>query len=132
MLHYFFEDRFKKHLIWFWSIFGGSVLFVILLFILISGGAFGEMPSFEDLENHKNHLATEVISSDNIVLGNFYQENRTPVTYKQISPNIINALVATEDERFYEHSGIDVRGLGRVAIRTVLMGDENAGGGSGR
>ncbi len=130
MLHYFFEDRFKKHLIWFWSIFGGSVLFVILLFILISGGAFGEMPSFEDLENHKNHLATEVISSDNIVLGNFYQENRTPVTYKQISPNIINALVATEDERFYEHSGIDVRGLGRVAIRTVLMGDKNAGGGS--
>ncbi len=130
MLHYFFEDKFKKHLIWFWSIFGAFIFLLILLFILLSEGILGEMPSFDDLENHKNNLATEILSEDNVVLGNFFQENRTSVTYKQISPNVINALVATEDVRFYDHSGVDVRGLGRVAIRTVLLRDKNAGGGS--
>lgn len=126
----FFEERFKKHLIWFWSIFAGTIALIILLFILLSSGALGEMPSFNDLENQKNQLATEIISDDNVVLGNFFNENRTAVNYNQISPNIINALVATEDVRFYNHSGIDVKGLGRVAIRTVLMGDKTAGGGS--
>ena len=130
MRHYFYEAKFRKYLLWFWALFGASILFIILVFILISEGVLGEMPSFNDLENHKSNLAAEVISDDNNLLGNFYQENRTSVTYNQISPNVINALVATEDVRFYHHSGVDVRGLGRVILRTIIMREKNAGGGS--
>ncbi len=88
------------------------------------------MPSFEELENPKSNIATQVISEEGKVLGTFAIENRTFVDYKQLSPNLGIALVATEDERFFDHSGIDPRGLLRVFFRTVLMGNENAGGGS--
>ncbi len=88
------------------------------------------MPSFEELENPKSSIATQIISEEGKVLGTFAIENRTYVDFQQLSPNLINALVATEDERFFDHSGIDPRGLLRVIFRTVLMGNENAGGGS--
>ncbi|GAF03443.1 transglycosylase domain-containing protein [Saccharicrinis fermentans] len=93
-------------------------------------GIFGSHASFEELENPKSSLATEIISEDHEVLGNFAIENRTFVDFDELSPYIVNALIATEDLRFYDHSGVDPRGLARVAIRTVLLGDKGSGGGS--
>jgi len=77
-------------------------------------GAFGEMPTFEQLENPETNLATEVFSSDGKTLGKYYNENRTPVKYEDLPENLIQALVATEDERYYDHSGIDARGTARA------------------
>ncbi len=120
----------KRLLIWFWGCVVGALALVFILFFLIAHGFLGVMPSFEELENPKSNLATEVISEDNKILGNFAIENRTFAEYEELSPYIVNALVATEDLRFYDHSGIDPRGLVRVAIRTVILGDKGAGGGS--
>jgi penicillin-binding protein 1A len=112
-----------------WGLFILPVLIVVLLFILISQRKLGYLPSFEDLENPQNNLASEVYSEDNELLGKFFIENRTFVEYRDLSPNLINALIATEDIRFSKHSGIDARGLGRVLFKTIL-GGQNSGGGS--
>ena len=102
---------------WFWILFGSGMLFVGLIFLLASWGVFGEMPTFEHLENPNTNLATEIISSDNQTLGKFYlDDNRTPVSYDELPENLIQALVATEDARYYEHSGIDARGTLRALI----------------
>lgn len=85
------------------------------------------MPTFEDLENPNTNLATEIISADGQLLGNYYIENRTNVSYEELSPYLINALIAIEDYRFYEHSGIDQKALFRVAIG-LLTGTERGGG----
>lgn len=107
--------NFSKYIKWFWGIVLGGFLFVCLLFLLASWGVFGELPSFEELENPKSDLATEVISSDGKTLGKYYvKANRTPILYKDLSQNLVKALVATEDERFHEHSGIDFRGTARA------------------
>ena len=82
-----------------------------------SFGGFGALPSFEDLENPQSNLATEVISADGVTIGKYAKENRTPITYKELPQNLVNALIATEDERFYEHSGIDFRGTARAVIK---------------
>jgi penicillin-binding protein 1A len=113
----------------FWFIFSIPFILIMLLFIFISSGTFGFMPTFEDLENPKNNISSEVISEDGVVLGTFYYQNRSFVSYNEISPNIINALIATEDIRYYKHSGIDFRGLARVFFKTVVLGN-NTGGGS--
>ena len=116
---------FVKYIKWFWSIVLGGFLFICLMFLLASWGVFGALPSFEELENPKSDLATEVISADGKTLGKYYvKANRTPIQYKDLPENLIKALVATEDERFYEHSGIDFRGLARAVAK---MG---AGGGA--
>ena len=120
----------KKIVKYLYGIFAAGIVLLILLFFLISSGVLGFMPSFEELENPQSNLATEVISSDNILLGSFFQENRSRVEYSEISPNVINALISTEDIRFYDHSGIDARGLMRVLVRTVLLQEESSGGGS--
>ena len=86
---------------------------------------FGKLPSIEQIANPDTKLATEIITEDGEVLGTFFRENRTAATYDEISPNLINALVATEDERFFEHSGIDARALARA-----LSGLGRKGGGS--
>ena len=100
---------------WFWILFLTGVLSVILVFLLASWGAFGEMPTFERLENPKTNLATEIISSDGATLGKFYlDDNRTPVDYKELPQNLVDALVATEDARYYDHSGIDGIGFLRA------------------
>lgn len=119
-----------RRLLWMWRVFVGSILFVILFFTLLSQGLLGFMPTFEELENPKSNLATEIISADQKVLGTFYEENRSYAEYDEISPNLINALIATEDVRFYSHSGIDARGLGRVFFRTIILQDKGSGGGS--
>ena len=100
---------------WFWILFTTAVLGVILLFLLASWGVFGEMPTFERLENPQTNLATEILSSDGKTLGKFYlEDNRTDVPFDQLPENLVHALVATEDARYYSHSGIDARGTLRA------------------
>lgn len=124
------SHSFRKYIIIFWTIFGAGILMVILLFTLIASGKLGFMPTLTELENIESSLASEVYSSDGVVMRKFfYKENRTYVPYEQISKNVITALVATEDERFYKHSGIDLKGLFRVA-KGVITSDESSGGGS--
>ena len=114
----------------FWSILIiPPVLFGVLLF-LIGFGVFGKLPTFEELENPRSNLATELISADGKNIGSYFVENRSYVDYGDLSPNLVAALVATEDARFYSHSGIDFQGLARVGIKTVLLGDRGQGGGS--
>ncbi len=113
-----------------WLAFGALWLLVILFFTFLSLGWLGFMPSFEELENPHSLQATEVISDDGEVLGFIGLQNRSNVTYDQISPNLINALVATEDVRFYKHSGIDARSLVRVLFKTVIGRHGASGGGS--
>ncbi|TRW22136.1 PBP1A family penicillin-binding protein [Flavobacterium zepuense] len=102
----------------FWKIFGIGFFAVILFFLLASWGVFGKMPDFETLENPNSNQATEIISSDGQTLGKFYLENRTPIKYADLPKHLVDALIATEDERFYDHSGIDTRGTLR-AVATL-------------
>ena len=98
----------------FWKIFLGGVLAVALLFFLASVGALGKMPSFEELENPDSKIATEIISANGKIIGKFYKQNRVPVKFNDLPDHLVNALIATEDERYYEHSGIDGRGTVRA------------------
>ncbi|HOK85106.1 MAG TPA: transglycosylase domain-containing protein [Tenuifilum sp.] len=120
----------QKFKTWFWGALAFGFLLVVTIFILIGLEFFGPLPTFKELENPKSNVASEVISDDNIVLGNIYKEYRSFVDYNEISPNVINALIATEDVRFHNHSGIDFKGLGRVMFKTVLFAQRSAGGGS--
>ena len=95
----------------------GGFISVSLVFLLASWGVFGTLPTFEELENPEKNLATEVISSDGVTLGKYAFKNRTPVGFKDLPDNLVHALIATEDERFYEHSGIDFRGLARAIVK---------------
>jgi len=106
----------NKLLVWLWRLFFGGLLAVFLLFFLTSLGLFGKLPTFEQLENPQNDLASQVISSDAKTIGKYFKENRTPVKFKDLPSNLVNALIATEDVRYYEHSGIDVRGTLRAVI----------------
>ena len=119
----------KVYLIVIWSLFLIFALSVFLLFHGIVHNWFGEMPTFEELENPETNLATEIISADGKLLGTYYIENRSNVSYADISPDLINALIAIEDVRFYEHSGIDLIALFRVA-KGVATGNSDMGGGS--
>ncbi|NNE32414.1 MAG: penicillin-binding protein [Winogradskyella sp.] len=106
---------FSKYIRWFWMLFAGGILAIVLLFLFASWGLLGEMPDHTRLENPETNLATEIISSDGETLGKFYfNDNRTPVSYENLPENLIDALIATEDIRFYSHSGIDARGTLRA------------------
>ena len=106
---------FSKFIKWFWILFTLGVLSGALLFQLASWGVFGELPPFEYLENPQTNLASEIFSSDGETLGKFYlDDNRTPIKFDDLPENLVNALIATEDARFYEHSGIDARGTLRA------------------
>lgn len=126
----------KRKRIWFWLSITALVFFLvgIISFIVmleqVKAGKYGELPSSEILENPKNPLATTVFTGDKKVLGKYYRERRTNVTKEEISDNVFNALVATEDERFYNHSGIDFMALFRVMVKTIVLQDRSAGGGS--
>lgn len=104
--------------------------FLALFLFIFCVGVFAEIPSFEELENPKSKLATELISEDGEVINTYHIENRSYVKFKDLSPNLVNAAVATEDIRFYRHAGIDFRGLARVAVKTLVMRDASSGGGS--
>lgn len=102
------QDDIKRYNRNIWKVVIGGFFIIILLFVAAAFGLFGELPSFRDLENPKSNQASEVIADDGkTVLGTWYWQNRSNVTYKELSPNLVHALVATEDSRFYEHSGID-------------------------
>ncbi|GAA3760762.1 penicillin-binding protein 1A [Flavobacterium ginsengiterrae] len=107
----------------FWRIFAYFLLGILAFFLFASWGLFGSMPSFEDLENPDSNLATEVISSDGVVLGKYFKTNRSQLKYSDLPKNLVEALVATEDARFYEHSGID----GRGTLRAVFSLGTNGG-----
>ncbi len=120
-------DKFKKYKRIFRIIFLTPIGLMILMFILINLEVFGKLPDFEELENPKTNLATEIYSADQVLLGKYFRENRGIVDFKEVSPNVLNALVATEDVRFYSHSGIDARALTRV-IKGILTLDLSGGG----
>jgi penicillin-binding protein 1A len=101
----------------FWRVFAFTLGGIFLFFLFASWGLFGSMPSFEDLENPESNLATEIISSDGITLGKFYNENRTAIKYKDLPKSLVDALISTEDERFYQHSGIDARRTFGAALK---------------
>ena len=115
-----------------WALLAGGFVSAIVGFFAIWFGWIGYMPDIEDLQNPINRFATQVYSSDGKVIGtwNLNKENRIVIPYKKMSPYLVQALVATEDERFYEHSGIDFRALGRAIIKRGILGQTNAGGGS--
>jgi penicillin-binding protein 1A len=109
--------RFKKYLKWFGGIIFGGFTLVLILFLYTAWDPLDTLPSFEELENPQTNLATEVISIDGKTIGKYAKENRTPIKFKELSTNLVNALVATEDERFYEHSGIDFKGTARAVLK---------------
>jgi len=123
------NKKMKSRLIFFiWMFFAFPVVAGMLFFILISNGSLGYMPSFKELENPRSLLATQIITSDSVILGSYFRENRTNVEFDEISPWMIKALIATEDIRFHEHSGIDIKALGRVFAG--LLSGQSKGGGS--
>jgi penicillin-binding protein 1A len=105
-----------------WRIFFIGLGLVFLLFVAANFGLFGKMPSVQELENPEADLASEIISADGVLMGKYYSENRSEVKYNEISPNAVHALIATEDERFFEHSGIDAQALGRVLFTAGTQG----------
>jgi len=107
----------------FWRVFAYTMLGILAFFLFASWGLFGSMPSFEDLENPDSNLATEIISSDGVVIGKYFKTNRSQLKYSDLPKNLVEALVATEDARFYEHSGID----GRGTLRAVFSLGTNGG-----
>ena len=122
----------KRFLKFFWFTFILFIVFISSIFVLIAYGKIGYMPPIAELENPKNKFASEVITSDQEVLGRYYmsRENRVFVTYKQLSSNLVEALIATEDARFNSHSGVDVWALLRSLIKRGIFMQKSAGGGS--
>lgn len=124
-------DKKKK---WFvivlWSLFMVPVLTILITFSLIFNGKFGYMPSFEELENPNLNIASELYSDDSTLVGKYFLENRSLVKFEDLSPNLVNALICTEDIRYYKHSGIDFKSFGRAVVKNMILGDESSGGGS--
>jgi len=131
LLDFLFPDeaspKYRNILKWFWYFTHGGLLIALLTFVLLS---FSDLPSLKQLENPKSELATLIHSADGEVLGRYYTENRVPVRFDSLSPYLVNALIATEDERYFKHCGIDFPALARVGIKTVLLGQASSGGGS--
>src|SRR5689334_20484465 len=115
------SGKFSLFLKIFWALVIIPLVALVAVISATAAGMFGELPSFEDLENPNSALASEVFSADGVLLGKYYYQNRTNIHYKDLAPNLVNALKATEDIRFEEHSGIDIRGLVRVLFKTVIL-----------
>ena len=99
------KRNYKKFILAFWLLFSSGLIAVVCIFGFVALGYMGAMPPLEQLENPKTNLATQILSSDGVVLGKFYfNDNRTPITYDELPQNIVEALIATEDERFYDHA----------------------------
>ena len=115
-----------------WITFGIIVGLVFLLFVLIYNGVIGYMPPIDQLKNPTDKFASTIYAADGVEMGRYYKSksNRVYVDFDQMSPYLNKALIATEDTRFYDHSGIDVRAIGRAIFKTILMGQRSSGGGS--
>lgn len=122
----------KKVIMWLWIGFGAGVLLMFLFMVMIYNGWIGYMPPVEELRNPTDKFATVVYSADGEELGRYFRNtgNRVYVDYDEISPHVFNALIATEDARFEDHSGVDLRAMCRVLVKTLLLQQKNAGGGS--
>ena len=133
MLDYLFSSKgnskpwYKTAVVWMWRLVFAGIIGLISLFVALS---FSKLPSVQELENPRSEQASVILASDASELGRYYTENRVPVPFDSLSKNLVKALVATEDERYYQHSGIDFEALGRVAVKTVILQQESAGGGS--
>lgn len=112
---------------WMWRLVALGIGGILLSMFLLS---FSDLPDTEELENPKSELASEILADDGSVMGRYFIENRVPIDFNELSPFVEQALVATEDERYYSHSGIDFRALGRSIVKTFLMGDKSSGGAS--
>ena len=116
------KKRFKKFIFFFWlSVLGPGIGITVIMF-LAANDYLGALPTFEELESPNSNLATEIYSSDGKILGKYFKENRTNIIYNDLSPHLVNALVATEDERFYSHSGVDFKGLVRAVLYVGTKG----------
>lgn len=109
---------------------GAAVIFASAFVLMVWIGVFGKLPDTQDLKNIQHPLASEVYSADSVLLGRYFLQNRSPVSSDEIPQSLKDALVATEDVRFYEHGGIDVKSLFRVLVKSILLQDESSGGGS--
>lgn len=123
------NKKIKIVIISLWVLIFTPIVVIFLTLGLIRVGAFGQLPTFEELESPKSNIATNIISEDGKTIGSFFVHNRSFVSYDELSPNLISALIATEDARYHSHAGIDFISLARVGIKTILMGN-NQGGGS--
>ncbi|HET8752941.1 MAG TPA: biosynthetic peptidoglycan transglycosylase, partial [Salinimicrobium sp.] len=121
------ESPITKKILW---VLFGLFLFVVLFYLSIYAGLWGKIPNTSELKNLKQSAATEVFSSEGKLIGKYYIYDRQPVVFEELPQHLIDALIATEDIRFYEHSGIDGRSLLRVFFKTLLLQDESSGGGS--
>lgn len=118
---------------WIWGLFLFGIVFSILFILSIRinlWNLYGDFPSYRNLENPRSELSSLLYSADNVLLGSYFRKNRSQIEYKDLSPELINTLIYTEDFRFNNHSGISFPDLVRVALKTILMGQEGAGGGS--
>jgi penicillin-binding protein 1A len=121
----------SKTINYLWMAFLGGLVFFVLFVWMVSInflGLFGSLPDFKALENPDSELASEMLSADGVLLGTFARENRSPVTYEELAPNLVQALIATEDERFEDHSGIDLQAMLRVFVKSILLGQDSGGG----
>jgi penicillin-binding protein 1A len=108
----------------------GVITLVLMLIALVWAGAFGALPDKDSLESIQHPIASEIYSADSVLLGRYFFQNRSPVSFNEIPVSLKNALIATEDVRFYEHNGIDIKSLFRVLVKSILLQDEGSGGGS--
>lgn len=124
--------RTSKIIKWMWLAFAMFVVFATIFFVMAYNGLVGYMPPVEELKNPQDKFASVIYSADGKELGRYFRNtgNRVYADFEEISPAVVDALIATEDARFESHSGIDVKALARVAFKTLLMGNRNAGGGS--
>lgn len=125
------EPWVQKTIKYLWIAFiGGFFAFILFVWMLSINflGLFGSLPDFKALESPDSELASELYSTDGILLGTYFRENRSPVTFDELSPNLVNALIATEDVRFEDHSGIDMTAMLRVFVKSILLGQDSGGG----
>ena len=117
----------KRFIIWLWIIVFSPVILLLMTLLLV--WMFADIPSFKKLEDPQSMLATQIIADDGTLLNTYHVENRSISSYDDLSQSLKDALVATEDARFYEHSGVDGKSLVRVAVKSLLMGNRTGGGG---
>lgn len=128
--HYVKPFTIRKFFVVSLAVFSCGILFIAPLFLLIVSGMLGPMPSRQELLSVKNPAASEVYSADSVLLGRYFIQERSNIRYEEIPTHVIDALLATEDVRFYKHHGIDTRSLGRVLVKSLLLQNESSGGGS--